>query len=233
MGFGVILFSLTKSETSLSSPHLQTAPQQQSLVLCWPGLWGHSHRRKEGRSKEYKGDVCLWRRKKGKSFILIPKNHHLRNYEKLPGLGYPKKTKESHLRGFSVFFFFFLPGACIHISYSLRLCFQSFFFFFSSRVKILQAQLNQMVGSALRNSVFLAQPSQPGPAWGGLVPERIWDQGDFPFNCNFPFCFLGNSWAYVNCVWVGSFIQNKNEIYFRISFRFCFPWAQYSLQGKD
>lgn len=131
MGFGVILFSLTKSETSLSSPHLQTAPQQQSLVLCWPGLWGHSHRRKEGRSKEYKGDVCLWRRKKEKSFILIPKNHHLRNYEKLPGLGYPKKTKESHLRGFSVSFFFFSFQEHASISPTPLDCAFNLFFFFS------------------------------------------------------------------------------------------------------
>lgn len=132
VGFGVTLCSLTKSERP-SCPH-PILTQFPDYSPC-PGLpfrpWGHSLSEKkrpfEGAQRKF---LPLGRRQKEKSFILLPKNHPFRNYEKLSELGYPK-TKESHLCGFPIpiyIYIFFLE----HLSISpipLHCAFNPFFFF--------------------------------------------------------------------------------------------------------
>lgn len=166
VGWGYLVLTYQVWETSLSSRHPQTAPPQQSLVLCWLGLWGHSLSRKEGHSKESKGDFCLWRGKKEKSFILIPKNHHLRNYEKLPRLATLRRLKIVTYVDFQYLCFFFLEQVSIPPT-PLDCAFNLFFFF--SRMKILHVQLNQTIRKCSTKRCFLS----PAPYMTQTNGERF------------------------------------------------------------
>lgn len=139
---------------------------------------GTGHSRKTGYSEGYKGNFCLWRGEKEKSFMLILKKNHLRNNEKFSGPGCPKKTKDGHMWIFNIFFLsFWSIYLYLLIPYIVL---SIFLFFFSLRMKVLHVQLSQTSGSALPNGVSqLGHPKRPRPTWGrSLVPLHIWGQGD-------------------------------------------------------